>query len=894
MSQRLFLIDGSGFIFRAFYGVRRLSTSTGVPTNAVFGFATMMMKLLRDHAPTHVAVVFDTKEPTFRHEIYPDYKANRDAPPDDLVPQFGLIRELVDAFGWPRIERAGFEADDVIGTLADRGAESGFEVVIVSSDKDLCQLLAERVRMYDPMKDVWTGPDDLKERFGGGPERVVEVLALAGDTSDNVPGIPGVGEKTAVKLLDEFGSFDAVLENAAKIKGKLAEKVMENVEAARLARRLVTIERGLDLGMGFDELRLTPTDREKLGEFLGRLEMSRLLSDLQAVPAQVESSGQLSRDGYRLVTDRETLNEMIGKMRAAGEFALDTETTSEHPTRADIVGMSFCCDGREAFYLPVAHHYLGVPAQISLAEALDALRPLLTDASVRKVGQNIKYDQIVFRRAGVDLRGVDFDTMVASYLLEPEADSHGMDVLASKYLGHRTIKFKDVTGSGKDQKGFAEVPLDMARDYAAEDAHVTWELYRLLAPLIEREGFDRLLREMEMPLIDVLVDMEMAGVLIDPVFFRGLSKEADGELVRLEAEIHQAAGGPFNLNSPKQVGEILFEKLGLPSGKKTKTGYSTDVTVLESLADKHVVPKLLLEYRAFHKLKSTYIDALPSMINPRTGRVHTSFNQAVAATGRLSSSDPNLQNIPIRTKQGRRIREGFVAPEGRVLLSADYSQVELRILAHLSGDAAMLDAFASGGDIHRSTAAQVFGVELGSVTPEMRRQAKAVNFGIVYGMSAFRLGRDLEIGTKRAQEFIDAYFGRFAGVKTFIERTIADAREKGFVTTMMGRRRRVPELVASNRQVQSFGERLAVNTPIQGSAADIIKVAMVRLRARVAREAAPMTMILQVHDELVFEVDAHFVDEAATIVREEMENVVKLDAPLRVETSHGNNWAEAH
>lgn len=894
MSDRLFLIDGSSFIFRAFYAIRRLSTSTGVPTNAVMGFATMMLKVLRAHSPSHVAVVFDTKEPTFRHDIYADYKANRDAPPADLIPQFDMIRRLVDAFGWVRIERAGYEADDIIGTLADRAAAEGFEVAIVSSDKDLCQLLGERVRMLDTMKDAWTGPGDLMERFGGGPERVIEVLALAGDTSDNVPGIPGVGEKTAVKLLDEFGSLDAVLARADEIKGKVGEKVRENAELARLSLRLVSIARDLDLDLTLADLALREPDWERLGAFLHEYELTRLLSDVKAEPAAATRVESLSREGYRLVMDRAVLGEMIEKLTRAGEFALDLETTSLHPTAADIVGLSFCCDDNEAFYVPVAHRYLGVPQQLPKAEVLDALRPLLVDDKFGKIGQNIKYDAIVYAGEGVSVRGLRFDTMLASYVLDPENDSHSLDVLSSRYLQHQTIKYKDVTGSGRDQKGFDEVPVEQARDYAAEDAHVTWRLYRLMAPRLIDEGMERLYHDIEMPLVEVLMDMERAGVLIDPAFYRVLSVEAERELAALEKGIHEAAGVPFNLNSPKQVAEVLFERLGLPSGKKTKTGYSTDVTVLEKLAEQHAVPRLMLDYRAYHKLKSTYIDMLPQMVQPKTGRVHTSFNQAVAATGRLSSSDPNLQNIPIRTAQGRRIREGFIAPPGRLLMSSDYSQVELRILAHLSGDEAMTRAFLEGGDVHRATAAQVFGVEPGSVTPEMRRQAKAVNFGIVYGMSAFRLGRDLEIGTRKAQEFIDAYFSRFSGVKRFIDATVSEAKDKGVVTTMMGRRRRLPELAASDRATQSFGERLAVNTPIQGSAADIIKIAMIRLHRRIREASLPMTMILQVHDELVFEVDREAVPDMTPIVKEVMENVVEMRVPLVVESSTGENWAEAH
>ncbi|MCZ7584637.1 MAG: DNA polymerase I [Deltaproteobacteria bacterium] len=894
MSKRLFLVDGSGFIFRAFYGVRPLSTSEGTPTNAVYGFAQMMQKLLRDHQPTHVAVVFDTKEPTFRHEMYAEYKANRTEPPTELVPQFGLVRRLVDAFRWKRLEMPGYEADDIIGTLAERAKAGGYEVVIISSDKDLCQLLDANVRMLDTMKDKWTGSDDLAERFGGGPESVIDVLSLAGDTSDNIPGIPGVGEKTAVKLLKEFGSLQAVLDRADEIKGKLGEKVRAHKEDALLARRLVEVRRDMDLDLSLDDLQLQSPDVDALAALLGELEMSRLLQDIEAsLPGAVEITS-LSRDKYRLVLAEKDLTAMRDKMAAAGAFALDLETMAIDPMRAKIVGLSFCCDAEEAFYVPVRHGYLGVPEQIPLERALQILNPILEDPRLKKIGQNIKYDWIVYENAGVTLRGVDFDTMIASYLLSPELGTHNMDVLALRHLQHKTIGYSDVTGTGKNQVTFDKVTLDKALDYAAEDAHVTWHLWKALAPRIDEQGFATLFHDVEMPLVEVLKDVEREGVLLDAPLFDVLSKEADEKLRALEHDIHKAAGVEFNLNSPKQVSEVLFEKLGLPAGRKTKTGYSTDVGVLEKLADKHAVPRLMLDYRVFHKLKSTYIDMLPRMVNPETGRLHTSFNQTVAATGRLSSADPNLQNIPIRTPEGRRIREGFIAPKGHVLLSADYSQVELRILAHLSDDKNMIEAFRQGEDIHRATAAQVFGVSQADVTPEMRRQSKAINFGIVYGMSAFRLGQDLEIGTKKAQAFIDAYFGRFSGVKKFIDETIRRAKEEGSVTTIMGRRRPIPEIHSNDRNTAAFGERIAVNTPIQGSAADIIKAAMVTLHRRIRDEGRSLKMLLQVHDELVFEVPETGLEEASALAREVMEHVLELKVPLTVESSSGRNWAEAH
>ncbi|MCB1154496.1 DNA polymerase I, partial [bacterium] len=838
--KRLFLVDGSSFIFRAFFAVRHLSTADGLPTNAVFGFAQMMKKLVKDFAPTHIAVVFDTAEPTFRHKIYDQYKANRDEPPEDLKPQFDLIRQLVDAFAWKRLQDGGYEADDIIGTLSDRAVAEGYEVVIVSSDKDLCQLLGPHVRMLDTMKDKWTGPDDLGERFGGGPERVVDVLALAGDTSDNIPGIPGVGEKTAVKLLDQFGSLEGVFEHADEIKGKLGEKVRDNIESARLSRRLVEIKRDMNLDLTLDDLIASEPNWHELTELLTKLEMVKLLDDLDPGDAMAHVESAISRDHYELVLDAEKLDRVVGEMKKAGAFAVDLETTSLDATQAEMVGVCLCADdGRDtAYYIPVRHSYLGVPKQLTVDQVREKLGPILADPKIKKVGQNIKYDWTVFLTHDFVMHGVAFDTMLASYVVESEM-SHGMDALSLRYLNHKPIAYSEMTGTGRNQKSFAEVPVEDALLYAAEDAHVTRELWKILEAKVEDGGYHDLYYDIELPLVEVLTKMETTGVLLDVDLFKTLSKEAAKKLADLEKQIHAEAGKEFNLNSPKQLGEILFDKLGLPSGRKTKTGYSTNVAVLERLADQHPVPRLMLEYRAFHKLKSTYIDALPQMINPKTGRLHTNYNQTIAATGRLSSQDPNLQNIPIRTPEGRRIREAFIAPEGRLLLSADYSQVELRIMAHLAGDKALIEAFHQGDDIHRTTAAQVFGVQPEDVTPEMRRNSKAINFGIIYGMSAFRLGQDLEIGTKKAQEFIDTYFDRFSGVKKFIDATIKEAHEKGYVTTMMGRRRNIPELRAKDRATVGFGERIAVNTPMQGTAADIIKMAMIKLHHRIEDEKLP-------------------------------------------------------
>jgi DNA polymerase-1 len=885
--QRLFLIDGSGYIYRAYFAIRHLSNSKGVATNAVYGFVNMLLKVVREQQPDHLAVIFDSKGPTFRHQLYPEYKANRAAMPEDLVPQVPVIKEVVRAFNMPAIELPGVEADDIIATLARRFAAKGLDVTVVTGDKDLMQVVAERIRLLDTMKDQVCGLEEVAARFGGTPQQVIEVQALAGDSSDNVPGVPGIGEKTAVELIREFGSVDNLLANLDRVKGKRRENLETYAEQARLSKQLVTLRDNVPLELDYASFALSPPDRQALTKLFKELEFHKLLQEFS-------SEQQASGAGYRCVLTTADLEVLVAALQDAGRFAVDTETTGLDPLRADLVGLSFAVTGGAGWYLPLGHYYLGVPEQLPRRLVIDRLRPLLEDPALAKIGQNIKFDALVLARAGIELRGVETDTMIASYLAQPAAKSHGMDALASDLLGYRTISYAEVAGSGKNQIGFDQVAIDKATVYAAEDADITLRLAEKLLPMLTECGQERLFREVEMPLVGVLTAMERAGVRIDADYLGGLSRELAGKLAVLEGEIHRLAGGPFNIASPKQLGEVLFERLKLARGRRTKTGWSTDGEVLVNLAEEHPVAALLLEHRSLAKLKGTYTDTLPKLVNPDTGRIHTSFNQAVTATGRLSSSDPNLQNIPIRSEEGRRIREGFIPADGSVLLSADYSQVELRILAHLADVPALKEAFARGEDIHRRTASEMLGIFPELVSDEQRRQAKTINFGVIYGISAFGLAKQLGIGRREAQAFIDAYFARYPGIQTFMEAKIAEARAHLQVTTLLGRRCAIPDIHSQNGAVRGFAERNAINYPVQGSAADIIKVAMVNIHRRLAEEKLATRMVLQVHDELVFEVPAAEVEAVRQLVRAEMEGAVALTVPLAVEVGVGRNWREAH
>ena len=888
--ERVYLIDGSSYIYRAYFAIRHLSNSKGEATNAIYGFTKMLLTLLREEQPDRVAVIFDAKGPTFRKKLYPDYKANRSAMPEDLVPQIPLIKDVVRAFNLPAVELSGYEADDIIATLAKRYAEQGLDITVVTGDKDLMQIVGERVRLLDTMKKKVSGRDEVIERFGVPPEQVLEILGLAGDSSDNIPGVPGIGEKTASSLIQEFGSIENLLANIDRVKGKKRqENLREFADQARLSRQLADLIYDLEIDVALDDLLLVEPDREALGILFKKLEFPKLLQEFSAEKPQTAENGD-----YHAVLTVAELDKMIEQLQGAGRFAVDTETTSLVAVQAELVGLSFAIRPDHGWYVPVGHRYLGVPEQLDKHLVLEKLRPLLESENFQKVGQNIKYDALVLRNAGIELRGIDVDTMILSYITDPQSKSHGLDALALEHLHHQMIPYSEMTGKGKKQICFSEVEVEKAVRYAAEDADITWQLAEKLLPRLTSKEGEKLFREVEMPLVDVLTRMEWRGIRIDADFLGSLSGQMGTKLEKLEGEIHTLAGGTFNINSPKQLGEILFEKLGLAKGKKTKTGWSTNVDVLNSLAEEHDIAAKILEYRSVSKLKSTYTDALPKLINPATGRLHTSFNQAVTATGRLSSSDPNLQNIPIRTAEGRRIREAFIPEDGWVLLSADYSQVELRVMAHMANVPALKESFVAGEDIHKRTASEIFNVFPEMVTDEMRRQAKTINFGVLYGMGAFSLAKDLGIGRAEAQQFIDHYFERYPAIRQYMEEKRAEAREHHYVTTLLGRHCAIPEIASKNGAVRSYAERNAINYPIQGSAADIIKVAMVNIDRRLGAEKLEARMLLQVHDELVFEVPKGELDQVRELIRVEMETAVPLDLPLKVDIGTGDNWAVAH
>ena len=900
--NELVLVDGSSFLFRAYHAIGSqggLSTRDGQPTHAVFGVVNMLRSLIREVQPEYLAMVMDAKGKTFRHEMYPQYKANRPPMPDDLRVQLGYLLEIIPAMGLPLVSVSGIEADDVIGTLATRAVREGYRVMIISSDKDLAQLVNEHVVMVDTMKNSTLDPDGVMAKFGVPPERIIDLLALTGDTSDNVPGIPRVGPKTAAKWLAEYGSLDELVARADEVKGKIGESLRENLDILSLSRTLVTLKLDAELDLTFHDLTPREPDRTNLRRLYKALEFRSWLAELGDegdMAETVSPPDPAAATEYETILDDRALDRWIERMRTAEVVALDTETTSVDAHQASLVGMSFCVEAGKAAYLPLAHDFAGAPPQLDRNATLDRLKPLLEDAAVVKTGQNLKYDLEVLGHHGVSVAGAEHDTMLMSYLLDAGNSRHDMDTLATRHLGHTTIKFSDVAGSGKNQLTFNEVPLDRATEYAAEDADVTLRLHRALLPRLE--GIPRLMdlyRDMEIPLIRVLERMETRGVRVDADMLRAQSAEIAERLVDIEREAHRAAGEEFNIASPKQIQEILFEKQGLPVTARTSKGQpSTAENVLQYLAMDHDLPRLILEHRGLAKLKSTYTEKLPLLINPNTGRIHTSYQQAVAATGRLSSSDPNLQNIPVRTEEGRRIREAFVAEEGFTLLAADYSQIELRIMAHLSGDGGLIDAFRQGLDVHSATAAEVFGGSPGDVDPERRRRAKAINFGLIYGMSPFGLARQLGIAQKEAREYIDIYFDRYPGVREYMDRTRELARDQGYVETLFGRRLNLPEIASKNPARRQYAERTAINAPMQGTAADLIKKAMILVDRWILENASRSRMILQVHDELVLEVPEEEAGPMAGTVAEIMCSVTELSVPLVVDTGTGPNWKVAH
>ena len=888
--MRIFLIDGQSYIYRAFYAVRELSTSKGFPTNAIFGFVNMLQRIREGHQPSHLAVVFDAPGKNFRHDLYQEYKAHRLAMPEPLRPQIPRIKEVVRAYRIPAIELAGYEADDIIATLTTRWEQQGAEVVIVSGDKDLMQLVSGHVTMLDTMKDEQIGIDQVQAKFGVEPSRVVDVQALMGDATDGIPGIPGIGKKTAIKLISEWHDVENLLQHAAEIPGKLGEKIRTHADLARLSKTLATLCRDVPLQLDLADLARTEPDRERLRSLFTEFEFRRLLAEIES-PWDPPEAEQSNAAVYETVRTPQQLEQVLRAVRKAQTFCLDTETTALNPLDAELVGVSLAVEEEKAWYIPVGHRSDDATSQLSHSQVIAALRPLLEDPRLTLIGQNTKYDIMVLSQYELWPRNLAGDTMLASYLLNPNK-RHNLTDLAWEHLQYRMLTYEAVTDNGK--KNFAEVSVADATRYSGEDADITLRLAHRLFPRVREEGMETLFTEMEVPLVLVLARMELAGIRVDQDLLSTLSQEFGQQRRTLEAEIYALAGEEFNLASPQQLQTILFDKLGLPRGKKTKTGSSTDSSVLESLAAQFPLPAKILAYRAFTKLQNTYVDALPKLIHPKTGRIHTSFNQTVTATGRLSSSNPNLQNIPIRSEEGRRIRAAFVPESGYVLLSADYSQIELRLLAHLSQDPVLIEAFQKGQDVHTRTASELFGVPIEAVSADQRRQAKTINFGIIYGMGAQRLARSLGIPVKTAQAYISQYFTRYAGIKAYMDSVLADARERGYVTTLLGRRRYVPDLQSQNSQLASAAERIAVNTPIQGTAADLIKMAMVAVDRRLLQEPLRARMLLQVHDELLLEIPEGEVVQVKKLVQEIMEGVMPLRVPLLVELGVGANWAEAH
>jgi len=899
-AKPLILVDGSSYLYRAFFALPPLTTAKGQPTGAVYGVANMLRRLLKDYQPELMAVVFDAKGKTFRDELFEEYKSHRPPMPDDMRSQIEPLHQLVEAMGLPMLIIDGVEADDVIGTLAKQATEHGLETVISTGDKDMAQLVDGKVTLINTMTNTRLDRAGVEEKFGIPPERIIDYLALVGDTSDNIPGVPKVGPKTAVKWLKEHGSLDGIIANAEAIKGKVGESLRDNLEQLKLSRQLATIKCDVALERTPEQLKLQAPDTETLRHLYTELEFKTWLRQLdEAAPeaaAESEATPAAVETDYQTILEQKQLDQWLNKLNQAGLFAFDTETTALDYMTAEIVGVSFAVESGEAAYVPLAHDYPGAPEQLDRDSVLEQLKPLLEDEDKKKVGQNLKYDMSVLVNHGIALRGVQFDTMLESYVYNSTASRHDMDSLALAYLGHQTIHFEQIAGKGAKQLTFNQIAIEQAAPYAAEDADITLRLHETLWPQLQKEpGLKQVFETIEMPLVPILSDIERHGVLIDTEMLAKQGATLAARMAEIEAQAHKEAGEEFNLASPKQIQGILYDKQELPVLQKTPKGApSTAEGVLQELALDYELPRLILEYRSMSKLKSTYTDKLPQQVDPDTGRVHTSYHQAVAATGRLSSSDPNLQNIPVRSEEGRRIRQAFIAPPGCKLLAADYSQIELRIMAHLSGDAGLLQAFREDKDIHSATAAEIFNVPLAEVEPNQRRSAKAINFGLIYGMSAFGLAKQLGIGRTAAQEYVDRYFKRYPGVKAFMDRMRAQAHDQGYVETLFGRRLYLPDINSRNGQRRQYAERAAINAPMQGTAADIIKRSMIDTYAWLAQSDIQARMIMQVHDELVFEVKQEQLAEAEAAVRECMSGAAELDVPLVVDIGVGENWDQAH
>ncbi len=893
------LVDGSSYLFRAYHAMPGFSNSRGEPTGTIYGVINMIRRLLKDYQPQHIAIIFDAKGKTFRNDMYPEYKANRPPMPDELREQIAPIHEIIRAMGLPLLCVEGVEADDVIGTLAAEASRKKIKTLISTGDKDMAQLVNAHVSLINTMTDSYSDIEGVKQKFDVMPEQIIDYLALMGDSADNIPGVPKVGPKTAAKWLNQYGSLDQLLAHADEIKGKVGENLRNCLEQIPLSRQLATIKCDVPLDNSVEELQWGEPDRDKLQQLFSDYEFKTWLAE--TLDAKMDSAGVVSEPesvkvDYDTIFTEQDLNTWFKKLKTAEVFAFDLETTSLDYMQAEIVGLSFAVKSGAAAYVPLAHHYDDAPAQLDRDAVLAQFKPLLEDAGQLKLGQNLKYDMSVLARYGIHLQGIEYDTMLESYVLDSIASRHDMDTLALKHLAHQTIHFEDVAGKGKKQITFDKVAIEVAASYAAEDADITLRLHEKLMPQLQAiPTLEKIFREIEMPLLPVLSRMERMGVLLDCKMLEQQSEELAVRLQELEQQAFDAAGESFNLSSPKQLQVILFEKLGLPVKSKTPKGQpSTAESVLQELALDYPLPKLILEYRSLSKLKSTYTDKLPLQVDVDTGRVHTSYHQAVAATGRLSSSDPNLQNIPVRSEEGRRIRKAFIPAEGYRMVAADYSQIELRIMAHLSADAGLLNAFAAGEDIHRATAAEVFGVEPEAVSKDQRRSAKAINFGLIYGMSAFGLARQLDITRTEAQDYVELYFARYPGVKDYMEQTREQARVQGYVETVFGRRLYLPEINARNAMRRQYAERTAINAPMQGTAADIIKRAMIKMDRDLLETGINVRMIMQVHDELVFEVAEEILQEAIDIIKNCMTGAAELAVPLVVDVGVGDNWDEAH
>jgi DNA polymerase-1 len=889
----LYLIDGSSYIYRAFYGVRQLNTSGGTPTNAVYGFVGMLNRVLRQSKSNYIVIALDAPGPTFRHDLSPDYKANRPMMPEDLAVQIPFIKRVIAAHGIPCLESPGHEADDIIGTLAVWAGKQGAEVVMISGDKDLLQLVTQRVRMWDTMKDKTFGPVEVEERFGVPASQLVEVMGLAGDSSDNIPGVPGIGPKTAQRLIKEFGTVDNLLSALEKVPRESERQKLEaHSEQALLSRQLVEIKCDLPLEKNWKELQMGEPDQTDLIALYRELEFKKFLQELEGERDTIQAT--ISRRDYQLLTTVEELESVVASIGDGQQTGIGVITSGDNPVGSGLLGLALAWGPEKGCYIPLNRSSASGATQLDLRSVMQRLTPILEDPGSPKVAHNSKLAWIALKSVGVELAGLQSDTMLAAYVLNPGSRVQNIEVVAREYLDEQALSYEDLVGTGRNKRSLVSVPLEELLVYAGDQAVFPLRLAGLLDNKIKQASQLSLFRDIEMPLVRVLARMEMKGVKLDVHRLELLGRNFSQRLEVVAERIYDLAGEHFNINSPQQLGRILFDNLALPQGKKTKTGYSTSVEVLSGLASYHPLPEEVLNYRSIMKLKNTYVDALPRLVHSESGRLHTSYNQTVTVTGRLSSSEPNLQNIPVRSEEGREIRRAFVAAPGNLLVSADYSQIELRVLAHYSNDEALIDAFRKGEDIHLRTAAEVFGVQPEAVTAEMRRQAKAINFGIIYGMSPFRLARDLQIPQKNAKQIIEGYFERYHGVRSYVEEKVNEGREQGFVTTLFNRKRFLPDLSSRNRNARQFAERTAINTPIQGSAADIIKLAMIRIDSELERKSLPARMIMQVHDELVLEGEAGVIHQVAGLVKSEMESVTALAVPLEVEVKTGSNWDEAH